>query len=322
MDVHHAAVEVAQLTKIYPRAGGPPVKSVDAVSLTVPTGRVFGLLGANGAGKTTTIKMICGLVVPTSGSILVEGDDVLRFRRRAVRRIGVVLEGTRNLYWRLTAWENLLYFGRLRGCWGRGLKDRAESLLRDLGLWARRNDTVQFLSRGMQQQVAIACALVADPSVILLDEPTLGLDVEAARKVRAWITTLTREHGKTVVLTTHQLEMAQELCDHVAIMSKGRVIASRPMAELLELSRIGSYRIRVRGQLPAPQRGRLEGWDVAEVDGDTILLGIVTDDVQLYNVLDDLRQQRVPLLEVTPADPDLEDVYCRLMSNEALAVMR
>ncbi len=100
------------------------------------------------------------------------------------------------------------------------------------------------------------------------------------------------------------------------------MVASRPMAELLELSRAGSYRIRVRGPLTAPYRGHLEGWDVAEADGDTILLGTVTDDVQLYCVLDDLRRRHAPLLEVTPADPDLEDVYCRLMGNEAVAVMR
>jgi len=316
----HHAVDIAGLTKLYPRAGGAPVTSVDHVSLSIPAGRVFALLGANGAGKTTTIKMICGLVVPTAGTVLVEGLDVRRFRRRVMARIGVVLEGTRNLYWRLTAWENLLYFGRLRGCRGGTLKARAELLLRDFDLWDRRHELVQLLSRGMQQQVAIACAVVADPAVVILDEPTLGLDAEAARRVRAWISALTRGNGKTVILTTHQLDMAQELSDHVAIMSRGRIVASRPMAELLEMSRVGAYRIRVKGTLASVCAGPLQRWNLEPDNGDTILLGHVTQDAQLYEVLDELRQRRVPLLEVTPAEPDLEDVYLQLMGTDAPAV--
>jgi ABC-2 type transport system ATP-binding protein len=317
--LHRPSVVVADLTKRYPRPGGTPVASVDHVSLSVAAGRVFALLGANGAGKTTTIKMTCGLVIPSSGAVFVEGDDVQRHRRRVMARLGVVLEGTRNLYWRLTPWENLLYFGRLRGWWGRRLKERAEFLLRDLALWDRRNQTVQLLSRGMQQQVAIAAAVIADPPIVILDEPTLGLDAEAARHVRRWIATLTHEHGKTVILTTHQLDMAQELSDDVAIMSRGRLVTCRPMAELLEMSRGGAYRIRVRGTLSSRDHGQLEGWDLAEDNGDTVLRGHVTGDAQLYGVLDELRQRRAPLLEVAPAEADLEAVYLRLMGADAVA---
>ena len=242
------SVDVADLTKTYP---GAPAPSVDRVSFPVAAGRVFALLGANGAGKTTIIKMICGLVIPTGGAVYVEGEDVQRHRRRAMARMGVVLEGTRNLYWRLTAWENLLYFGRLRGWWGRRLKMRAELLLRELGLWDRRHQTVQKFSRGMQQQVAIAAAVIADPSIVILDEPTLGLDAEATRRVKRWIATMTRDRGKTVILTTHQLDMAQDLSDDVAIMSRGKLVACRPMSELLEMARVGAYRIRVKGTIAA-----------------------------------------------------------------------
>jgi ABC-2 type transport system ATP-binding protein len=313
------SVDIADLTKVYPRRGGVPVTSVDHLSLSVSAGRVFALLGANGAGKTTTIKMICGLVIPSSGTVRVEGDDVRRFRRRVMARMGVVLEGTRNLYWRLTPWENLLYFGRLRGWWGRRLRARAEGLLRDLGLWDRRHQTVQLLSRGMQQQVAIAAAVIADPSVVILDEPTLGLDAEAARRVRGWILALSHDHGKTVILTTHQLDMAQAVSDDVAIMSHGRLVASRPMADLLEMSRVGAYRIRVKGTISGAEHRRLEGWDLAEEDGDTVLVGHVTGDAQLYGVLDELRRQRAPLLEVAPAEADLEHVYLRLLGSDAIA---
>src|SRR5437667_7543916 len=152
-----------------------------------------------------------------------------------MRQIGAVLEGTRNVYWRLSAWENLMYFGHLKECFGKELKIRAEQLLRELDLWDRRGDVLRTFSRGMQQKVAIACALVSNPSIVLLDEPTLGLDVQAALTVKEWVAKLAHEQGKTIVLTTHQLDLAQDVCDSVAIMRKGCLITYRPLAELLHL---------------------------------------------------------------------------------------
>ncbi len=147
--------------------------AVDEVSLEVPRGQVFGLLGPNGAGKTTTIKLMTGLVTPTSGTVVLGGYDISRQRSRAVQQVGAVLEGSRNVYWSLSAWQNLLYFGRLKGLRAAEIKPRAERLLRDLALWDRRNDQVGGFSRGMQQKVAVAAALVTGPQVVLLDEPTI-----------------------------------------------------------------------------------------------------------------------------------------------------
>jgi len=180
--------------------------------------------------------MLCGLVTPDAGRILLHGYDVRRQRGRAMRQIGAVLEGTRNVYWRLSAWRNLRYFARIKDCAGPAVHARAKVLLRDLDLWDRRHDTVQTFSRGMQQKVAVACALIADPAIVLLDEPTLGLDVRSARTVREWIVKLAREQGKTVVLTTHQLDMAEEVCDRIAIMHRGVIVADQPVTELLSLS--------------------------------------------------------------------------------------
>src|SRR6266498_1128954 len=140
----------------------------DEVSLEVPRGQVFGLLGPNGAGKTTTIKMMTGLVTPTSGTVLLGGYDIATRRSRAVQQVGAVLEGSRNVYWSLSAWQNLLYFGRLKGLRAAEIKPRAERLLTDLDLWDRRDETVGSFSRGMQQKVAIAAALITDPPIILL----------------------------------------------------------------------------------------------------------------------------------------------------------
>src|SRR5437660_6897018 len=227
------AIRIEDLSKVYTGANRETVLAVDHLTLSVAPGQVFGFLGTNGAGKTTTIKMLCGLITPTSGRICINGYNVQHEHHQAMCQIGAVLEGTRNVYWRLSAWENLMYFGRLKGRTGRILKSHAERLLRDLELWARRNDAIRTFSRGMQQKVAIACALISDPPIVLLDEPTLGLDIQAAQTVKSWIERLVREERKTVILTTHQLDIAQDLCEHVAIMRKGQLISNQPLSELL-----------------------------------------------------------------------------------------
>jgi ABC-2 type transport system ATP-binding protein len=227
------AIGVSGLAKSYRRRGKPPIHAVRPLDLTVPRGQIFGFLGPNGAGKTTTIKMLCGLITPDAGSVHLNGYDVRRQRGDAMRQIGAVLEGTRNVYWRLSAWQNLTYFAGIKGCAPEEARPRARWLLTELGLWERRHDMLLTFSRGMQQKVAIACALVADPPIVLLDEPTLGLDVHSARTVREWIVRLAHAQGKTVVLTTHQLDMAEAVCDRVAIMRDGALIANQPTRELL-----------------------------------------------------------------------------------------
>ena len=139
---------------------------------------------------------MCGLVTPSSGALRLNGFDVARQRGQAMRQIGVVLEGTRSVHWRLSAWENLMYFRGLKGHTGRALKTRAERMLVELELWDRRGDAVREFSRGMQQKVAVACALVADPLIVLLDEPTLGLDVQSARAVESWVRRAGRRRGQ------------------------------------------------------------------------------------------------------------------------------
>ncbi len=245
------AISIAHLGKTYQRRKAEPVVAVDDLNLEVPPGQVLGFLGANGAGKTTTIKMICGLIVPDRGQAQLNGYDVHRKRSQAVRQIGAVLEGTRNIYWRLSAWNNLIYYARLKGVGGRAVGERARRLLTELELWERKDQPVGEFSRGMQQKVAIACALIADPPIVLLDEPTLGLDVQAARTVKQWIRRLSQEEGKTVVLTTHQLDMAEELCDRVAIMRTGKLIADQPTAALLQLFQGEHYQIQLDGALEA-----------------------------------------------------------------------
>jgi ABC-2 type transport system ATP-binding protein len=311
-----AIVEIAGLSKTYRGAGKSPVYAVEKLNLSIEPGQVFGFLGANGAGKTTTIKMLCGLITPTSGRLQINGYDVLCQRSMVMQQIGAVLEGTRNVYWRLTAWQNLLYFGRLKGCSGKAMHTRAEQLLRELDLWERRNDSLRFFSRGMQQKVAIACALIADPPVILLDEPTLGLDIQAARTVKEWIEKLVQEQGKTVVLTTHQLDIAQELCDRVAIMRKGQLLTDMPLDQLLHMFREKHYLIRLKGHLEQRQLPPLcAGFSLEKEGGETQLSGMVLDQDTLYALLDNLRALGLPLLSVARVEPNLEEVFVRLIEG-------
>lgn len=188
----------------------------------------------------------------------------------------------------MSAWENLLYFGRLKGLRTGEIRPRAERLLRDLDLWDRRHEQVGSFSRGMQQKVAVAAALIADPPILLLDEPTLGLDVASARTFKDWIIELARDQKKTIVLTTHQFDVAQELADRIAVIRSGEIIADLPTAELRAQHAEDRYEIRLAGQREALDTG------IAE-----------------------LRATGVRVLGVEPSLPSLEEVFLNLLREDA-----
>ena len=307
------AIEAIGLQKTYGR-GARALAAVKPTTLTMPWVQVIGLLGPNGAGKTTIIKMIGGLITPTAGTVRVGGYDVARQRAQAVRQIGAVLEGSRNVYWPLSAWENLMYFGQLKGLRAAEIKPRAERLLTELGLWARRHETVGSFSRGMQQKVAVSAALITDPPIILLDEPTIGLDVESARTFKDWIKHLARDEAKTILLTTHQLEGAQELSERIAVIKDGEIIADLPTDELLARHAENRFEIRITGSLPAgivlPAGARVER------DGNqTRVLLPDTDDRAVFAVLERLGAAGSGLVSVAQARPSIEEVFIRLIHN-------
>lgn len=310
-------VEINNLSKIYSNNSKNNFTAVDSVNLSVQKGEVFGFLGSNGAGKTTTIKMMCGLVTPTTGRILLNGCDVALERGEAMRQIGVVLEGTRNIYWPLTAWQNLMYFANLKGCSRKTSQERAESLLKELELWDRRNDIIRNFSRGMQQRIAIACALIADPPILILDEPTLGLDVEATQIMKALLKRLAQDYEKTVIITSHQLDVVQELCERVAIMHKGKIIADKNLNELLMLFGQDYYQIKIKGLFNGPQNGKFKDFIIKEEEeGVTVLTGTIDNQTKLYSLLDEIRKLGMTLISVSPLEPDLEEVFLKLVKNE------
>lgn len=225
-------VAVNHLAKTFPRAQNPAVADI---TFALQSGDVLALLGPNGAGKTTTVKMILGLITPTSGTVQVCGHDITieSQLRQAMSRVGAVLEGARNSYWRLSARDNLLYFGSLRGMRAKRLGSRADELLKFLDLHEVAGKEVRHFSRGMQQKLAIAIALIHDPDVLLLDEPTLGLDVQAARLLEQRIADLAQQ-GKTILLTTHTMSLAERLASHIFVIHQGREVAYDARRALIE----------------------------------------------------------------------------------------
>jgi ABC-2 type transport system ATP-binding protein len=199
-------------------------RAVDGVELHVEAGEVFGILGPNGAGKTTTMRMLATLLEPTSGTATVLGHDLVRDARAIRRRLGAVLAGERSLYWKLTARENLEYFAALYHVPPAEVKRRIADILETVHLTDRADDYVEKFSTGMRQRLVLARALLPAPALLLLDEPTVGLDPQAARDLRERVLQL-RDEGRTVLLTTHYMEEADQLCDRIAIVDHGRVVA-------------------------------------------------------------------------------------------------
>ena len=227
-----ALIETRNLVKRY----GDKL-AVDNVSLQIQSGEVFGFLGPNGAGKTTTIKMIVGLLQPTSGSVHVAGVDVQAQPLLAKASCGYVPD-TPNLYAKLTGRELLRFVGDLYDLDRRQVAQRTDELLRVLDLTAAADDTVDSYSHGMQQKASLASALMHDPKVLVLDEPTVGLDPKSARLIKDLLRQMA-ERGAAVFLSTHILEIAERMCDRIGIINKGQLVAVGTMTELRSLGKAG-----------------------------------------------------------------------------------
>ena len=310
------AIQVQQLTRKF-----GSFAAVDGLSFEVHEGEVFGLLGPNGAGKTTTIRLLTCLISPTRGSATVCGFEVTQEPTKVRELVGILTENP-CLYERLTAYENMDFFAQAYGVSIRDERtDRIRELLDFFDLWEKRKQKVAHLSKGMKQKLAIARALVHRPQVLLLDEPTAGLDPESATEVRNMITRLSDEEGRTIMLSTHRLEDAERLCDRVMIIDKGkRIIDGTPE----------SLRKRTAGQHVVEVTLRNEGVEVAKLIRDIASVKALTMDGprRLLLTLDD-PESATPevvttivrtggqILSVKVLAPSLEDIYLQLIKESA-----
>ncbi|MEA5512727.1 ABC transporter ATP-binding protein [Nodularia sp. UHCC 0506] len=289
-------LEASQLQKTF-RQSKQIITAVKDVSLNIHPQEVLAFLGPNGAGKTTSIKMIAGLIQPDAGWVRIAGTDPHR-NSAALQNLGAVLEGNRNLYWRLTPQENLEYFGVLKGMSRREARKSGLALLDRFGLMSKRQTAVENLSRGMQQKLAFAVALIHKPQLLLLDEPTLGLDVEATEDVKILVKEIAAA-GCAILLTTHQLSIAEELADRVAIIQSGEIITELSTSELIRQFSGTGYKIEVETVLDDARITALENLSAVVQDQQIIHL---SQPELVYKVLDIIKPLPISSLEKEQAN--------------------
>ncbi|MBY8887529.1 ABC transporter ATP-binding protein [Streptomyces sp. PTM05] len=319
------AVEVSGLSRTFTPGRGvrrkrADVLALDGVDLTVPRGEVHGLLGPNGAGKTTLCKILSTILLPTSGTVRVCGLDVVTDVRGVRARIGIVFGGDRGLYTRLTARQNLSFWAALSGLSGRGSAARVDAVLDRVGLRDRADDRVEEYSRGMKQRLHLARALVHEPTLLLLDEPTTGMDPVAARDFRTLVGEVSGS-GCTVLLTTHDMDEAEALCSRVTLIDNGRILTTdRPQALGEWISRY--ERVEAEG-VPSAVADRLEELEgvgsLQRSPGGRIRVQTTAQGASAV-VIRTLLDAGVTTMSVNR--PTLEEVYLHVIGDRGMAVGR
>jgi len=301
-------IQVENLTKHY-----GDLVAVDHASFAVHEGEVFGLLGPNGAGKTTTIRMLTGLTKPTSGTALVDGLDLARDPLAAKERIGVVSD-VASLYDELSAWDNLQFVARLHGMEKRKRLGRAEELLRLFGLYDRRRHRAGTFSTGLKKRLLIAAALIHEPQILFLDEPTTGLDIQSARLIRGLIGELTGNQV-TILLTTHYIEEADQLCQRIAILNRGQIIAIDTPERLKNLVQQEMV-LQISFDQPADRAARqiqaLDHTGSADISGERVTVHVQDPAQALPRIIDLAREHHLNIVSLNTTKPTLEDAFVAL----------
>jgi len=300
-------VQTEQLSKIF-KVGfwGKKVTAVDSVNLEVRPGEVFGFLGPNGAGKTTTLKMLMGLIYPTSGQAWLFGRELGDPLTKA--RLGFLPESP-YFYDYLTSREFLGFYGHLFGLWGAGLDKRVDQLLELVGMTHARDLQLRKFSKGMLQRVGVAQALINDPELVVLDEPMSGLDPIGRKEVRDLILRL-KESGKTVLFSSHILHDAEVLCDRVAMILKGRLVACGKVTDLLDQGANHQVELVVDGLTPEGLDHLRPLIDKVVTQGDRMMV-VLKSQQQVGGALEIIRAAKASLVSLNPQKGSLEDLFIR-----------
>jgi len=306
-----AILRVSGLTKTY-ASGHQALKGID---LEIRKGEIFALLGPNGAGKTTLISIICGIVTPSTGTVIADGHDVVQDYRPARRKIGLVPQEL-STYAFETVWATVSFSRGLYGC----APDPAfiEKILRDLSLWDKRRARIMTLSGGMKRRVMIAKALAHEPQILFLDEPTAGVDVELRRDMWELVRGL-RDRGVTIILTTHYIQEAEEMADRVGVINQGEMVLVENKVDLMR--KLGSKQLRLRLRAPlAALPAALAGWDLALLEEGCVLeyrFDALQGGNQLPALLGQLAQLDIGFNDLDTRQRSLEEIFVGLVSARA-----
>ncbi len=327
-------LEVSDLVKKY-----GDFTAVNGISFSVNQGEIFGLLGPNGAGKTQTISMITGVIEPTSGTACVAGQDVLDQPKRTKQMIGLVPQDLA-LYPTLSARANLNFFGRIYGLRGRALKERVDDVLHIVALTDRADEPVANYSGGMKRRVNIAAGLVHQPQLLFLDEPTVGVDPQSRNQIFESVMRLNKERGMSIVYTSHYMEEVELLCNRVAIIDRGQIIAMDSIKKLIGLVGGGVIQVGLPaadgellqqlGDLPAVSEARLDplrGADTrepGEIEAadryvpDGVVVKVLAQNTQhaVVNVIEFLKEQDIAVRSLNILEPNLETVFLHLTGKK------
>lgn len=312
-------LQVQELKKSY-RRGEKITQAVKGLSFCAGAGEVVGVLGPNGSGKTTTLKSIAGLINFEEGKIVVNGFDNIRQRDQMLFHIGAVLEGARNVYWRLSPWENILYFAGLKGLARAQAQQQARQLLDVLDLNEKTHEEVRNLSKGMQQKVALACAIVHQPALILLDEPTLGLDVEIIRTMKPWIREMAHTRQSAILITSHDLDFIEDVCDRVIIIDKGEKVAEASVDELrARHNPQKTVIVTLNVEMAATDINafkQLGAWDISIGAGKTTLTSTCKELDLLYPCFALLSQKGYSMGDLVVKEDSLEELFLKMIKGK------
>lgn len=293
--------------------------AIDNISFSVKKGEILGFLGPNGAGKTTTIKSILSLLEYEEGKVYINGFDAKKNRNKVLSDIGAVLEGARNIYWHLSPDENINYFAGIMGLSSKKIKTQKEYLLKKLKLWEVKDKEVRKFSKGMQQKTAIAASIIHNPTILLLDEPTLGLDVETKNDIKEWIVSMARDENKTILITSHDMGFVESICDRILIIKKGKLLSHNSMAELKSEFANKRYSIKIKGQFLATEKDNFKSNFDCKIENnsdDTLLSLSLNSSNEIYQIFDILKSQNKEILDIDIKENTLEDIFTNLTNGE------
>jgi len=311
------AIDVKDLTKKFKkgkRFRKGEVVAVDSASFEVLDGELFGLLGPNGAGKTTLVRCLANLLIPNEGEIKIFGKNFSKDPLFIRRQIGITTGGERTLYWKLSGRDNLNFFAALYGLYGKEKEKRIDYLMEFLGLKEVKNERVERYSSGMRQKISLARALLHDPKILLLDEPTLGLDPQFSRFIRKFIKEeLNRKQGKTILLTTHYMDEADELCTRIAFINSGRIVdVNTPSGFKREIPHKEVLEVRCLGSINPTGVEKVKGVEkisISSKDGISHLKVITPRGEDVLSDLIELLREEAKILSIDVKEPTLEDVF-------------